>query len=82
MNMGPIVKGNNVLISLVIEDQEALGSYFNNLAAGGMVTMPLSHTPWSSCFGMLIDKYGVHWKFNSDAEKFLDSVLSGIKYGD
>lgn len=79
MVTGELVKGNNVLISLVIDDKQKLEEYFNNLSVGGNVMMPLSNTPWSSCFGMLIDKFGVYWKFNSDADKFLDKVFSGKK---
>lgn len=76
MVTGELVKGNNVLISLVIDDKQKLEEYFNNLSVGGHVMMPLSNTPWSSCFGMLVDKFGVYWKFNSDADKFLDKVIS------
>ncbi|NOU75361.1 VOC family protein [Paenibacillus sp. LMG 31458] len=73
---GELVKGNNVLISLVIDDKQKLEEYFNHLSVGGYVIMPLSNTPWSSCFGMLVDKFGISWKFNSDADKFLDKVIS------
>jgi PhnB protein len=73
---GELVNGNNVLISLVMEDKKKLEGYFRHLSVGGNVVMPLSSTPWSSCFGMLVDKYGVNWKFNSDADQFLDHVLS------
>ncbi|MGD6845744.1 VOC family protein [Bacillus infantis] len=73
---GELVNGNNVLISLVMEDKKKLEGYFRHLSVGGNVVMPLSRTPWSSCFGMLVDKYGVNWKFNSDADQFLDHVLS------
>ncbi|TVY03122.1 VOC family protein [Cohnella terricola] len=76
MVTGELVKGNQVLISLVIEDKQILEEYFNNLSVGGNVMMPLSDTPWSSCFGMLVDKFGVSWKFNRDAEKFLDQLSS------
>ncbi|MNJ80841.1 hypothetical protein D3C77_793720 [compost metagenome] len=51
-------------------------NYFANLSVGGYVIMPLSEVPWSSCFGMLVDKFGVGWKFNSDADKFLNQVIS------
>ncbi|BFH62682.1 VOC family protein [Paenibacillus azoreducens] len=74
--MGELVKGNNMLISIVNDDKQTLENYFSNLSVGGYVIMPLSDTPWSSCFGMLVDKYGVSWKFNSDADKFLDNVIS------
>ncbi|MFC4598774.1 VOC family protein [Cohnella hongkongensis] len=73
---GEVVKGNYMMISLVIEDKQKLEDYFNRLSVGGHVMMPLSETPWSSCFGMLVDKFGVSWKFNRDADRFLDRVLS------
>jgi len=73
---GELVKGNNILIGLVMEDKQALEEYFNQLSVGGHIVMPLSNTPWSSCFGMLVDKFGVAWKFNRDADRFLDKVIS------
>lgn len=76
---GELVKGNHICISLVMDDQQLLETYFNRLAVGGQVTMPLSQTPWSSCFGLLVDRFGVHWKFNSDADKFLDQVIANRK---
>lgn len=72
---GELVKGNNILISIIIDDKQVLENYFSNLSVGGYIIMPLSEMPWSSCFGMLADKFGVVWKFNSDADKFLDKVL-------
>ncbi len=74
---GELVKGNHILISLVIEDKQQLEQYFNQLSVGGLVIMPLSNMPWSSCFGMLVDKFGICWKFNSDADRFLNQVISG-----
>ncbi|MDI4647997.1 VOC family protein [Cohnella hashimotonis] len=73
---GEPVKGNNVLISITNESKQTLERYFERLSAGGHVIMPLSDTPWSSCFGMLVDAFGIVWKFNSDADKFLDRVLA------
>jgi PhnB protein len=34
---------------------------FDALAAGGQVMMPLGKTFFSPCFGMVVDKFGVHW---------------------
>ena len=65
-----------MLITVVMDDKQTLEEYFNQLSVGGHVVMPLSNTPWSSCFGMLVDQFGVAWKFNSDADKFLDSIIS------
>ncbi|KGR75413.1 VOC family protein [Ureibacillus sinduriensis] len=73
---GELTKGKNVWISLVYEDKQKMERYFNHLSIDGHVIMPLSNTPWSSCFGMLVDRFGVCWKFNSDADMFLDKVLS------
>ncbi|MED0673717.1 VOC family protein [Aneurinibacillus aneurinilyticus] len=73
---GELVKGNTILISLVIDDKQKLEEYFSQLSLGGHVIMPLSNYPWSSCFGTLVDKFGVNWKFNSDADQFLDNVIS------
>lgn len=72
---GELHKGNNVLISIIVDDRQVMEKYFCNLSVEGYVIMPLSSVPWSSCFGMLVDKFGITWKFNSDADKFLDSIL-------
>lgn len=71
--VGKIAKGNNMLISLVGADEETNKKYFDNLLEGGQLIMPISSVPWSKSFGMLIDKYGVTWKFNSDAKSFIDN---------
>ena len=34
---------------------------FKALSDGGQVIMPLGKTFFSPCFGMLADKFGVHW---------------------
>ena len=34
---------------------------FAALSAGGQVRMPLTKTFWSSCFGMVADRFGVGW---------------------
>jgi len=76
---GEVVPGNNVLITLVMDDKQKLQEYFDRLSVGGHVIMPLGNTPWSSCFGMLVDKFGICWKFNRDADRFLDQVIAGKK---
>ena len=49
------------------EDAEELTSYFNKLADGGMVTMPLEKAVWGDTFGMCTDKFGVNWLVNYGA---------------
>lgn len=72
---GGISKGNSLLISIIDAEPEANKSIFEALSEGGTVIMPLYSTPWSASFGMLIDQFGVMWKFNSEASKFLGSFL-------
>lgn len=69
---GKITQGNQMCISIVGADPETNQQYFNRLADGGTVIMPMSDVPWSKSFGMLVDKFGVTWKLNSDARSFID----------
>lgn len=56
--------GDNIQMSIVGSDEATLTKYFNGLAEGGQVTMPLEKAPWGDTFGMLTDKFGVHWMVN------------------
>jgi PhnB protein len=48
-------------LSLDAKNEEDANRMFSALAEGGQVIMPLGKTFFSSCFGMLADKFGVHW---------------------
>lgn len=73
---GEVTKGNSVLISIIDADSEMNKQIFEGLSEGGTVIMPISSTPWSASFGMLVDKFGIMWKFNSEASKFLDGFVN------
>lgn len=45
------------------EDTDRL---FNDLSAGGQVTMPLQETHRGARFGMLVDPSGIRWMVNQD----------------
>ncbi len=45
-------------------DDAALRGYFEKLAAGGTVTMPLEKQVWGDEFGMVTDQFGVPWMVN------------------
>lgn len=51
-------------LSIALTDKDEAESLFSRLSQGGKVTMPLSQTFWSPCFGMLEDKFGVGWMIN------------------
>ena len=59
-----VIFGDNVHLSLQGTDGERLTAYFNGLSAGGKVDMPLAKQFWGDTFGMLTDKFGVHWMVN------------------
>lgn len=56
-----IIEGNNFSISINCETTEEVDRMFTGLSDGGTVKMPLNKTFWGSYFGMLIDRYGIHW---------------------
>jgi len=56
--------GDNYSISLSGEDDGELRGYWEKLADGGTVTMPLEPAPWGDTFGMCVDRYGVSWLVN------------------
>ncbi len=48
-------------LSLDAKTEADANRMFNALSDGGQVIMPLGKTFFSPCFGMLADKFGVHW---------------------
>lgn len=68
-----ITNGNSLIISLIDGDSDTNELIFNALEKDGQVIMPIGEVPWSKSFGLVIDKFGITWKFNSDATNFLNS---------
>jgi PhnB protein len=54
----------NATISLSGDDDDDLRGYFDKLADGGKITMPLEKQMWGDEFGMLTDRFGVAWMVN------------------
>lgn len=54
-------KFDGISLSLTARDDAEAKKLFNNLAKGGQVSLPLSKTFFASSFGMVADKFGVHW---------------------
>jgi PhnB protein len=48
-------------LSINARDVADAQKHFNALLDGGEVTMPLAETFFAKSFGMLKDKFGVHW---------------------
>lgn len=60
----PVHMGDNIHMSIVGTDEALLTKYFNGLAQGGKVDMPLKKQFWGDIYGQLTDKLGVHWMVN------------------
>jgi PhnB protein len=58
---------SNGSISLSGEDEAELRGYYEKLADGGTVTVPMEKAPWGDVFGMCVDKFGVDWLVNVTA---------------
>lgn len=48
-------------ISISGEDEAKFQGFWDRLADGGAVIMPLSQPEWGGLFGMLVDRFGVSW---------------------
>jgi PhnB protein len=61
--------GNNITLSIGLNNVAEQQNVFNKLTQGGEVTMPLQETFWGARFGMLRDKFGIGWMLNCEARK-------------
>lgn len=61
--------GTNVSLSLNFPDLDSINNTFEAMSEGSNITMPLQDTFWGARFGMLTDKFGIHWMFNHDIKK-------------
>ena len=61
--------GTNISISLSGDNEEELKGYWDKLSVEGKIGEPLSKAPWGDTFGMLTDKFGIHWLVNISGKK-------------
>lgn len=59
--------GTNFSMSLSGTDEAELRGFFNALADGGTITLPLDKAPWGDTFGMVTDKFGINWMIDISA---------------
>lgn len=69
----PATPGSNFSLAIGLNDVAKAREYFDKLAEGGTVTMPLDKTFWAEAFGMLTDKFGINWMVNCDAPNEADA---------
>jgi len=51
-------------VLLSVDSEEKVKSIFSALEVGGEVILAPQRTFWSTCYGILIDRFGVPWKIN------------------
>jgi PhnB protein len=51
-------------IQLNLDDAAAAERIFEQLAEGGVVTLPLQQTFWAQRFGSVVDRFGIPWAIN------------------
>ena len=54
-------KFDGFALSITAKSEAEADRMFNALGEGGQVTMPMAQTFFAPRFGMLADKFGVHW---------------------
>jgi len=58
---GKVYGEGPVWLSIATSDLAEAESIFGRLADGGNVAMPMADQFWGAKFGMLTDKFGIHW---------------------
>ncbi len=78
LNGDPIFQPNpSISLHISCKTAAECEEYFNKLADGGSVLMPLDKYPFSEKFGWVNDKYGVSWRVNVDnsAQKVTPCIM-------
>jgi uncharacterized glyoxalase superfamily protein PhnB/uncharacterized protein YndB with AHSA1/START domain len=59
-----LTQGNNMHISIEPESREEAKRIFDELSAGGNITMPLQDMFFGAYFGEFSDRFGINWMIN------------------
>ena len=57
--------GGNISVCLQYNGRADVDRQFAALSDGGTVEEPLQDTFWGARFGLLVDRFGIHWMFNA-----------------
>ena len=56
--------GDSISVTLSGDDDAELRSFWDGLAEGGAVDVPLETQMWGDAYGALTDRFGVAWQVN------------------
>ncbi len=65
----PYNPGTNISISLSGDNEGELRGYWEKLSVDAKIDQALNTAPWGDTFGMLTDKFGIHWLVNISGKK-------------
>lgn len=58
--------GNNMSLTITAESKEDADRFYKGLSAGGKNLMPMADQFWGAYFGMVTDKFDIHWMISFD----------------
>ncbi|MGD8111841.1 VOC family protein [Vibrio sp. TRT 21S02] len=58
--------GNNIALSIVMNNVDEQARLFDRLATEGHIMMPLADTFWGARFGKVEDKFGIRWMLHCE----------------
>ena len=61
-----ITFGNNISLSINSDSKVSADKIFNGLCVGGQIKMPMDETFWGAYFGVVTDKFGIHWTVSAE----------------
>jgi PhnB protein len=62
------IKGNNIMLTIGLDDENEIKRIFDALAQGGQIQMNLGKTFFSGLFGMVTDQFGIPWQISKTPE--------------
>lgn len=63
------IVGNNFSIYITASSKDEADKFFDGLADGGSITMPMAVAHWGDYFGMCTDRFGISWLVNYSTPK-------------
>lgn len=66
-----VIQGTNQSVMILCSDLEWATDVFTKLGFDGRIIQPLGYCEWGTDFGMLVDRFGIHWTFNVSPPAFV-----------
>lgn len=60
----PLTNGNNVHLSIDLNDEEKAEALFNKFSESGVVNHPFQKKDWGALYGRCTDQFGIRWMIN------------------